>query len=183
MQCLSHPFLATLVGDVTVHPVALADADLLRQCKLQHTRRSGPGGQHRNKVETAVVLTHIATGIRAEASERRSQAANRKVAIFRLRLSLALGHRAPALPSGSASNLWKTRCSSGRIAINPQHADFPLLLAEIMDQLESTGADVKAVAKHFQCTTSQLVKFLKLEPRAFKWLNTQRVGCGLGALK
>ncbi|HYW80276.1 MAG TPA: peptide chain release factor-like protein, partial [Thermoguttaceae bacterium] len=76
-----------------VHPAALPADALFEQCDMRRLRRSGPGGQHRNKVETAVVLTHRPTGISAEANERRSQAQNRNVAIARLRMNLALGIR------------------------------------------------------------------------------------------
>ena len=58
------------------HPAALSPEELLHQCRARRTRRSGPGGQHRNKVETAGVLTHAPTGVQAEANERRSQAEN-----------------------------------------------------------------------------------------------------------
>ena len=166
-----------------MHPVALSDADLLRHCDVHHTRRSGPGGQRRNKVETAVVLTHRATGIRADASERRSQAANKKAALFRLRLRLALHVRSPIALGDPPSELWRSRCAGGKIAINPGHADFPPLLAEVLDQLEPARANVKAVAEHLKCTSSQLVRFIKLESRAFRWLNELRASHGLGPLK
>jgi peptide chain release factor 1 len=45
-------------------------------------RGTGPGGQHRNKTDSAVRMTHIATGISAEAKEHRSQHQN-KVTAFR----------------------------------------------------------------------------------------------------
>ncbi len=64
-----------------MHPAALPPADLLKQTQELHTRRSGPGGQRRNKPQTAVVLLHKPTGISAEANERRSQAENRQVAL------------------------------------------------------------------------------------------------------
>ena len=73
-----------------MHPAALPDDDLLSICNETRTRRGGPGGQHRNKVETAVVLQHRPTGLNAEANERRSQADNRRVALQRLRLRLAI---------------------------------------------------------------------------------------------
>ncbi|MFN5707736.1 MAG: peptide chain release factor family protein, partial [Planctomycetota bacterium] len=61
------------------HPASLPEEKLLADCDVVRTRRGGPGGQHRNKVETAVVITHRPSGVSAEANERRSQAENRKV--------------------------------------------------------------------------------------------------------
>ncbi len=44
----------------------------------------GPGGQHRNRVATGVRLVHRPSGLVVTATERRSQAANRRVAFARL---------------------------------------------------------------------------------------------------
>ena len=81
------------------HPASLDSSHLLAVCDVRRTRRSGPGGQHRNKVETAIVLTHEPTGVQAEASERRSQAQNLSAAVFRLRVNLALAVRGPRDPA------------------------------------------------------------------------------------
>ena len=47
-------------------------------------RSSGPGGQHVNKVSTAVTLTHLPSGLSVCVSDSRSQSMNRKIARERL---------------------------------------------------------------------------------------------------
>ena len=61
------------------------DRDSLeRDCDVEFFIASGPGGQHRNKVETGVRLTHRPSGISVTATERRSQHANREAAYERM---------------------------------------------------------------------------------------------------
>jgi peptide chain release factor len=47
-------------------------------------RSSGPGGQHVNKVSTAVTLRHLPSGVSVTVQDSRSQAVNRKLARQRL---------------------------------------------------------------------------------------------------
>lgn len=54
------------------------------ELQFQTFRASGPGGQHRNKVETAVRVTHKATGVTASASESKSQHQNKQLALKKL---------------------------------------------------------------------------------------------------
>ena len=62
---------------------------LLKDVQFQTMRGSGPGGQHRNKVETAVRATHIPTGITVIATEHRSQYRNKQLALERLQNRLS----------------------------------------------------------------------------------------------
>lgn len=153
------------------HPAAISIDALLAQCEVRRQRRSGPGGQHRNKVETAIVLVHEPSGIRAEATERRSQAANLKVAIQRLRVRLAIEVRQPI---ASRSKLWQSRVSSGQITVSAGHEAFPTLLAEALDAIAECEFDCKGAAALLDCSSSQLVKLLKLEPDALSHVNEQR---------
>ncbi|HEX6289480.1 MAG TPA: peptide chain release factor-like protein [Herpetosiphonaceae bacterium] len=62
---------------------------LEQECAMEFFTAGGPGGQHRNRVATGVRLRHHASGIVVTATERRSQAANRQVALERLARRLA----------------------------------------------------------------------------------------------
>lgn len=165
------------------HPAAWPAAELLKRCEITRLRRGGPGGQHRNKVETAVVIRDSVTGKSAEANEKRSQEANRQVALFRLRVVLAIELPSDLELSTLPSELWRSRLRSGKLSINPTHDDFPSLLAEAIAALHATGWDAAAAAEQLECSTSQLIKFLKNEPSAFSLLNQHRTEAGLKPLK
>ena len=48
--------------------LGLSDEQLMKQCEMSTFKSSGPGGQHRNKRESAVRLKHLPTGIIAQVS-------------------------------------------------------------------------------------------------------------------
>jgi protein subunit release factor B len=78
-------------------PLPLTDAlfeRLRRECELTTHTGGGPGGQHRNKTQTAVRLVHRPTGVVVTATERRSLEANKRAAFARLAIRLAaLAHK------------------------------------------------------------------------------------------
>ena len=166
-----------------MHPAELPIPDLLKQCDVVRTKRSGPGGQHRNKVETAIVLTHRPSGLKAEASERRSQAQNLEVAADRMRRTLAVGLRNCRPPESSPSELWRSRLKGTRMELSGEHADYPALLAESLDLLAQADWNVSELAPQLGTTLSQLVKFWKKEPAALLRVNSERAKLGLGRLE
>lgn len=165
----------------TVHPASLSSAELLKVCVETRTRRSGPGGQHRNKTETAVVLLHQPTGIRAEASERRSQAENRSVALQRLRLRLALEHRAP--PSPGPSERWCSRRRGQQLTVSARHDDYPAVVAEALDQLVAHGLDMQRVSEILGVTATQLLNVFRRSSQAWTALAHLRSNAGLPPLR
>jgi hypothetical protein len=166
---------------VETHPSCLSSEKLLDQCEITRQRRSGPGGQHRNKVETAIRLRFRPTGTTSEASERRSQAANQSAATFRLRLNLALEVR--TRPATGPSELWRSRCRNGALAVNVDHDDFPALLAEALDHLSAAEWNLQQAADRLGCTATQLTKLLRKHPPALAILNRHRAAAGLSPLR
>ena len=79
-------------------------ASLERDCVEEFFIASGPGGQHRNKVETGVRLLHRPSGLKVTATERRSQHENRERAYERMaerleKLQHRPARRIPTRPS------------------------------------------------------------------------------------
>ncbi len=63
-----------------MHRLGINESDL----KESFARSSGPGGQHVNKVSTAVTLKHLPSGTSVTVQDSRSQARNRQLALERL---------------------------------------------------------------------------------------------------
>lgn len=130
-----------------------------------------------------MVVTHDPTGVSAAASERRSQEQNRRTAVRRLRVNLALQVRAAVHKRAPPSPRWQARCRGGRLDVAGRHADFPALLAEALDTLAAYDLSVSAAAQHLGCSSTQLVKLLKIDSRALLAVNQQRTEQGLPPLR
>lgn len=166
------------------HPACLGDEALLSRCELGTGRATGgPGGQHRNKVETQVFLRHTESGLESRADERRSQIENKRVALRRMRLLLAMHLRTPVPIGPIGSGLWKSRVKGGKVRCNPEHEDYPAMLAEALDVVEACRGDLSRAALRLEVTMSQLVKLIKDHPPAFTALNQARRERGEHALK
>lgn len=61
---------------------------LLAECRVDTFRSGGAGGQHQNKVESGVRLTHLPSGIVIVARRHRSQYRNRQEALAGLEAEL-----------------------------------------------------------------------------------------------
>lgn len=167
-----------------MHPAMLPIDDLLKQCEFARSRTRGPGGQHRNKVETGVTITHIPTGLSAQAFESRQQEANRKRALRRLRVRLAIRHRDfVPIPGYQPSDRLRPRLAGSRIAVNSKHEDYPAILAEVLDLLFELKGDLRKASEYLEVTSSQIVKFIRNEPEALESVNALRRDRGKPALK
>ena len=90
---------------------------LLQDCDVETFRGPGPGGQHRNKTESAVRMTHRPTGIVRIARDDRSQLRNRRIALERIWRALEARKRKPRprLPTGPTKASREQRLASKEI--------------------------------------------------------------------
>ena len=77
-------------------PIPDSNEELLKECNVDTFRARGKGGQHLNKTESAVRLTHIPTGTIVICQDERSQYRNKQKSLIQLRKKLeTLNYRAP----------------------------------------------------------------------------------------
>lgn len=92
-------------------------ARLLRDCDVEAFRSSGPGGQKKNKTESSIRVRHRPTGIVRLATEHRSQARNRLLALERVHRALAARarRRKPRIPTRPSAASRERRIDTKRI--------------------------------------------------------------------
>lgn len=125
----------------TKEQLSLKEADI----KFQAIRSSGPGGQHANKVSSAIRATHIKTGLQVLVMDTRSQHQNKKIAIKRLQECIAV-HNIAELKA-EVQGQWENHLHLKR--------GHPVRIFE--------GSDfrVKRKVKNYKDTRQQLKKKLK----------------------
>jgi hypothetical protein len=159
-----------------------SDAVLLSDCDVDTIRASGPGGQKRNKTESAVRLRHRPTGLIAIAEESRSQAENKARALKRLRKLLALRLREPVVDRDVPPAVEACLDKSGRLKVGQRDVRYLPAVAVVLDMLESTKGSVSEAASLLGLSTGNLSSFLTDDEDVFVEVNRMRAGFGLKPL-
>lgn len=168
------------------HPAIIEIDDFLSHCRLTSHRRGGPGGQHRNKVSSAIIALHEPTGVSAEANERRDQSQNRRIAIERLRARLALVLRTLSTADKPIHRLevsLRDRWHGRSLKIAESNFDRSAVMALVLDDLHRAGGQPSLVAAQWSISTSSVVNFVAAQPAAFQLVNRWREHHGRSPLR
>uniref|UniRef100_A0A5B7B819 Prokaryotic-type class I peptide chain release factors domain-containing protein n=1 Tax=Davidia involucrata TaxID=16924 RepID=A0A5B7B819_DAVIN len=172
--------------------LAMSNEELMRQCEMNTFKASGPGGQHRNKRESAVRLKHLPTGIVAQAVEDRSQHKNRASALARLRTLLALKVRNTVdldaysppqellqiLPAKST-----IRGSDRGPQIGPNNPKFVLGMQALLDLIFAVEGSISDAAKKLGLSTGALSRLILSDDSLRMAVNELRTSKGMKPLK
>lgn len=157
--------------------VNLSDDMLLRQCEVDTYRASGPGGQKRNKTNSAVRIRHLASQLLVIAEESRSQHENKAKALRRLRKAFYLKLREP-LEVGtedgwlaSHPGILPALDKQGRLYVGAKNPAFLPAVAALLDMLELCQARVSDVSKALGASTASVVGFMKQDDKVWEALN------------
>ena len=157
--------------------LTLEDDALLRLCRQETYRASGPGGQHRNTTDSAVRLTVLDGAVTASCADHRSQHRNRSDALRRLRIALAIDIRM-AVPPGKGTEIWQGSWKLGRK--DRRYAGF---LAHVLDVMAHNDWAVGQSAQSLGISTGRLVRTLAHDPHAWNAVNKARAKLGLVNLR
>jgi hypothetical protein len=154
------------------------DDALIGQCEVDRYRASGPGGQHRNKTESAVRLRHKLTGVSAIGEDSRSQSENKLHAVRRLRAAIALEVREPVRLEGwSPSPRLAAFVAAGTAPLGAKTrltGEYWAAIAELLDLLVAGGLEVGATAQRLGITTGALSKLLLHDEHVGRAVNVLR---------
>jgi RF-1 domain len=159
------------------------EAKVLAESDVSTYRASGPGGQNRNKVESAVRIRHRPTGVTVIAEESRSQAENRRRALRRLRKALALQVRRPVAEDTVPQEVRACIDGKGRLSVGRRDTRYLAAVAAVLDILVDAEGSVRTTASRLSLTTGNLSAFLTADEDLMAEVNRIRADRGLRALR
>jgi hypothetical protein len=155
-----------------------SDDALIAQCDVDRYRASGPGGQHRNKTDSAVRLRHRATGVSAIGEDSRSQLENKLHAVRRLRAAIALEVREPVDLDGYApSPRLAAFVAAGTAPLGARTrttGEYWAAYAELLDLLVAGDLEIAATAARLGISTGAMSKLLLHDDQVFRAVNDLR---------
>ncbi len=162
----------------------LDDDALLTHCRVDTFRGSGPGGQKRNKTDSAVRVRHLPTGLSGQAADSRSQHDNRRRALRRLRRALALSLREEINlesfePPDELARLLVPR--GERIGL--KHRDYLPAIAALLDLFVAHGCALKPTAGLLGTSSAALSKLISRDEKLHTQVNQLRAQRGLRPLR
>jgi len=165
----------------------VSDDALIAQCEVDRYRASGPGGQHRNKTESAVRLRHKLTGVSAIGEDSRSQSENKLHAVRRLRSAIALEVREPVrLEAYAPSARLAAFVAAGTAPLGAKTkltGQYWAAIAELLDLLVSGGLEIATTAQRLGITTGALSKLLLHDDHVARVVNDLRRARGMRPLR
>ena len=169
-----------------VDSLIASDDALIAQCEVDRYRASGPGGQHRNKTESAVRLRHRLTGVSAIGEDSRSQSENKLHAVRRLRAAIALAVREPVSVDAPPSARLAALVAGGTAPLGAKTrltGEYWAAIGELLDLLVAGGLEIAATAQRLGITTGALSKLLLHDDHVARAVNDLRRARGMRPLR
>jgi len=152
----------------------LCDRDeLLKDCRVDTYKSSGPGGQRKNKVETAIRLVHEPSGVTAVGQQTRSQRQNKSLALANLRMHIACACRMPLdltrlkIPEEIAECFQRPakgarkQQSKARLSLSSGNKLFWPTAAFVLDVLDAADGKLSEASGAIGVSTANLAAFLR----------------------
>lgn len=163
------------------------DDALIAQSEVDRYRASGPGGQHRNKTESAVRLRHKLSGVSAIGEDSRSQSENKHHAVRRLRAAIALEVREPVcLPDYRPSPRLAAFVAAGTAPLGAKTkvtGTYWAAIGELLDLVVAGELEIGTTARRLGITTGALSKLLLHDEAVARTLNDLRRARGMRPLR
>lgn len=139
-----------------------SDSTLLAQCQQDFFIGSGAGGQHRNKTQSGVRLTHVPTQCMVTDCAERHREMNRKNAIRKMKMAVAFVVR-------EEPSKWEwIHTPSLKSEL------YSLFVAQILDFLTQYEYKLKNASEKMTISTAQLSKFILRDPQLMQKVNFER---------